>query len=77
MSGRFRGGIAAADPAFAMRFEIPRSEVERARAHASGLTGPQRFIGMDQDYFRGKVEFNLGVPLAPDPILEFLAARRG
>jgi hypothetical protein len=32
---------------------------------------------MDQDYFRGKVEFNLGVPLAPDPILEFLAAKRG
>jgi hypothetical protein len=61
-----------AGPAAALRirFEVPRSEVDRARSEAASED-------FDRNQLRGKVHFDLQVPFEHDPVLEFLRERRG
>jgi hypothetical protein len=56
-----------------LRFQIPRSEVDRAKAAAADRA-PADF---DRTHLRGRVTFDIGVPLDADPVLDFLVRERG
>ena len=61
-----------------LRIEVPPSELSRASSAAS--LGPHPFAAparFDDVHLRGRVFFEIGVPLDPDPVLRFLSEKRG
>jgi hypothetical protein len=72
---------APVSPALSVRFEVPRLELERFKAAATEageyFEAHARAGRFDETHLRGRVQFEVGVPFAPDPLLDFLRAKRG
>ncbi len=71
----------AGTPSVRVRFEIPRAELDRAE-QALQEAGPaieavSHDLRFDETHLRGRVLFDLGVPFAADPMLDFLKEKRG
>lgn len=62
-------------PPIRIRFEVPRSEVERAQEAAERAPGALK--DFDREHLRGRVRIEVGVPFEPDPVLDFLRGKRG
>jgi hypothetical protein len=66
------------DRPFRLRFELPREELQRAQEDARrAAVRPSGGRPFEEDHLRGRLHLDVGVPLAEDPVLEFLRDRRG
>jgi hypothetical protein len=71
----------SAPRALSLRFEVPRFELERFKTAVAqsgeNFEARARAGRFDETHLRGRVHFEVGVPFAADPLLEFLKTKRG